>query len=287
MAELIAIKALEHASKNSYAVPAFNVYNIETINAILESAQQLQSPVILALSPSTIKHIGFNLVHALVKHKEWRSENKIIMHLDHGHNIGFIKECIDIGFDSVMIDMSTENLQTNIVETKKIVDYAINKKTAIEAELGCVGGFNAGTKTVVKSNWYTDPEVAQQFIKATGIDFLAVAIGSQHGPYKTAPILDITRLKHIKNNTNIPLVLHGASGLSAAQLKEVIKSGISKINIATDLKIAFTNAIKEYLEHNPKEIDLRRYLRLGQQAVTEIANNKIKLFGSQGKSCLL
>ena len=283
---MLAIKALEHASKNKYAIPAFNVYNIETINAILDSATQMLSPVILAFSPSTIKHIGFNLVRALATNKQWRKNSTVLMHLDHGHDPSFIKRCIDIGFDSVMIDMSTKDLKTNILENKKIVQYAKSTSTAVEAELGCVSGFNAGTKTVVKSNWYTDPQVASQFVKETEIDFLAVAIGTQHGPYKTLPELDITRLKQIKAVVEIPLVLHGASGLSEDQLAKVIECGISKINIATDLKVAFTNALKHYLNNNPAETDLRKYLKIGQQAITQVANEKIKQFGSNEKGCL-
>ena len=285
MAESLVVKILRQAMREKYAVPAFNVYNIETINAVTQAAEELESPLILALSPATVRHIGMRLVATLVRDISWRSTVPVALHLDHGHNPEFIRQCIQAGFDSVMIDESTEDIATNIRNTREIVNQARGRgNVAVEAELGCVGGFNVATNTLISDDWLTDPDAVADFVNKTGIDCLAVAIGTQHGPYRTTPKLDIERLRKIRQQVRIPLVLHGASGLLDRQIKEVIEAGISKINIATELKTAFTDAVRKYLMVHTSESDMRWYLQAGQKAVNEVAKQKIKLFGSAGKS---
>ena len=282
MAQSVIKNMLKNAMLYNYAVPAFNVYNMETINAVSAAAEELNSPFILAMSPGTVEHIGMRLVTTLARDISWRSKVPMSLHLDHGHDLSFIRACIDAGFDSVMIDASTEDFDANIALTRDVVTYA-RGGVFVEAELGCIGGFNTGTNTLISNDWLTDPECAALFATKTGIDAMAIAIGTRHGPYRTTPELDIKRLQAIKDKVNIPLVLHGASGLTPEQIQQVAAAGINKINFATDLKIAFTNTLREWLTTHQFDYDMRWYLKAGQDAVKAVAMEKIRNCGSAGR----
>lgn len=282
MAQSTMKKILNNALLYHYAVPAFNVYNMETINAVTAAAEELNSPFILAMSPGTVEHIGMKLVTVLARNISWRSKVPMSLHLDHGHDSNFIRACIDAGFDSVMIDASTDNFEKNIALTRDVVNYA-RGGVFVEAELGCIGGFNTGTNTLISNDWLTDPDCAASFAAKTGIDALAIAIGTRHGPYRTTPELDFERLRTIRERVSIPLVLHGASGLTPEQIQQVVAGGINKINFATDLKIAFTNSLRDWLTSHQFDYDMRWYLKSGQDAVKAVAMEKIRDCGSVGK----
>lgn len=294
------LELLKEAQKNKYAIGQFNVYNLESINAAIKAAEEEKSPLILGVTEKTIDYIGLHELSIIIKEKAKKTKIPIVLHLDHGRNISLIKECIKEGFTSIMFDGSYYSLETNIKLTQKVYKLVKKHKITLEAELGRLGLLN---KKVCS---FTDPEEAEQFVSQTKIDSLAIAIGTSHGAYKFMgkPFLDIERLKLIEKRVSIPLVLHGASavplslvkkakhygaslkktsGLSNLLIKKAIKSGICKINIDTDLRLAFIASLRERLSKNKKELDPREFLKYAYQEVEKLVREKIRLFGSTNK----
>jgi fructose-bisphosphate aldolase class II len=293
-------KILTKANKNNYAVPAFNINNLETLQPIMKVCNQLKSPVIIQTSEGAIDYAGIENLIFLVKIASLKSKIPIALHLDHGKDMKLIKKAIDSGYTSVMIDASHYKFHTNIALTKEIVEYAHKKNVSVEAELGTIGGKEDKVKS--KEILLTDPEKALDFVKKTKVDSLAVAIGTSHGAYKfkTKPKLDIKRLKQIKKLISVPLVLHGASSIPQpivkkinkfggkvkntkgnpdSEIKKAISAGINKINIDSDLRLAFTSGLRENLKKNPENFDLRKYLNAGKLEIEKIVRHKINLFG--------
>ena len=271
------------AQQQGYAIPAFNIHNLETIQTVLEAADELNSPVILATTPGTIRHAGAEYLVAITKQAGEKYDIPISLHLDHAEDIDLIKECIDLGYKSVMIDASAESFAENIAKTKEVVDYAKFKEVAVEAELGRLGGREENITVAEEDEQYTDPAKAAEFVAKTGIDSLAVAIGTAHGLYKSEPKLDFQRLEEIREEVAVPLVLHGASGVPEASVNQAIQLGISKVNIATELKIPFSKAVEEYFERHPEANDPRKYLAPGKEAMKKIVKEKIKMCMSDNK----
>ncbi|MEM3673012.1 MAG: class II fructose-bisphosphate aldolase [Candidatus Bathyarchaeia archaeon] len=263
------------ARKNSYAVGAFNIQNLESFLAVTEAAVEEKSPVIVAVTPSAIKYAGLAYLVKIVRTAAENTPVPMSLHLDHGEDFETVSKCIEAGFTSVMIDGSFLSFEENIALTKRVVDLAHSKGVSVEAELGRLAGVEE--KTVEeKEAILTDPDAAEEFVKRTGVDALAVAIGTSHGAYKFKgeAKLDFERLKLIAKKVDIPLVLHGASsvpawiiekatkygaelsgakGIPEEHIKKAISMGISKINIDTDLRLAFTAAVREVLANSPKE----------------------------------
>ncbi|MDD4051596.1 MAG: ketose-bisphosphate aldolase [candidate division Zixibacteria bacterium] len=300
------IKMYEKAVKESYAIPQFNVNNLEFIQAALEVAEELKAPVILAASTSAIKYAGIEYMMAMVKAGSAKMTAPVAIHLDHGARIEDAKMCIDAGFNSVMIDASKESLAENIRITKEVVGMAAAEGVCVEAELGRLGGIEDDVKVEDHEAFLTDPNEAERFVKESGVHALAVAVGTSHGAYKfkQEPKLAMDRITEIKKRTGIALVLHGASGVTkelldkaakyGAQLpgamgvpdaayKDAVARGINKINIDTDLRLAFMGAIREVLTTKPSEFDPRKILGPGKEAIKEQMRMKIKLFGCAGK----
>ena len=248
------------AQKEGYAVPAFNIHNLETIQVVLEAANDLKSPVILAATPSTVKYADENYLLAIIEKANEINNIPLTFHLDHHENVEDIKRIIKLGCKSVMIDASKYEFRKNIEIVKDIVDYAHKYGATVEAELGKLGGIEDDLKVDEKDAFLTDPNEAVEFVKATGVDSLAVAIGTAHGLYKSEPKLDFDRLEKIRSMVDVPLVLHGASGVPYDAVQNAIEKGICKVNIATELKIPFSSAIKEYFNENPNASDPRQYL---------------------------
>lgn len=271
------------AQKRKYAVPAFNIHNLETIQVVVETANKLKSPVILAVTPSTMKYAGMDYLLALGNIAASKYDIPIALHLDHFQDPDFIKQCIDLGYKSVMIDASQEPFEENIRKTKDIVEYAHKRGVTVEAELGMLGGREDDLKVDEKNSMLTDPNLAAEFVKITEIDSLAVAIGTAHGLYKSEPKLDFDRLLQIKNIVGVPLVLHGASGVPDNSVKRAIELGICKVNIATELKIPFADAVKNYFANHPDANDPRKYLAEGKKAMKRVVVDKIRMCGSEGK----
>lgn len=269
------------AQENNYAVPAFNIHNLETFKVVVETAYKLRSPVILAATPGTFSYSGRDYIQAIVEVAANKYDIPISLHLDHHENFEDIKESIDLGTKSVMIDASFEPYEKNVEKVRQVVNYAKPRGVTVEAELGSLVGQEDDLK--VEKAKYTDPDQAIDFVEKTNIDSLAVAIGTAHGLYNEEPELDFDRLSEINKNVKVPLVLHGASGISASEVKKSIKKGITKVNIATELKIPFAKAVKQHFENNPDCNDPRKYLKSGKKAMAEVVENKIKMCKSNDR----
>lgn len=275
---------LEDAHKNNYAVGAFNVNNMEIVQAIIEAAEETNSPVILQASQGGIKYAGVEYIAELGKLAARNAKVPVVVHLDHGTDFDQVMLCIRHGFSSVMIDGSRFDLEENIAITKKVVEIAHAVGVSVEAELGKIGGTEDNITVDEREATFTDPEEAKRFVEETNVDSLAIAVGTAHGPYKGEPKIDFERIKTIKELVNIPLVLHGSSGVPADSIEKAVSAGINKINIDTDLRIAFTNAIKDFLKKDPDNIDPRKILAPGKEAMKQVIIEKMHLFGSAGRA---
>ncbi|HBX49237.1 MAG TPA: tagatose bisphosphate family class II aldolase [Clostridiaceae bacterium] len=274
---------LLNAQKGNYAVPAFNIHNLETIQVVVETAAEMRSPVILAGTPGTINYAGADYIVAIAGVAASKYDIPIAVHLDHFEDVEAIKGNIDMGFKSAMIDASREPFEKNIEIVREVVDYAHKRGTVVEAELGKLGGQEDNMNIDEKDAMYTNPESAREFVEKTGIDSLAVAIGTAHGLYKGEPKLDFERLMEIKSKVKVPLVLHGASDVPDGKVKRAIELGICKVNIATDLKIPFSNAVKEYFIAHPDANDPRKYMTPGKEAMKQVVIHKINVCGSANR----
>ena len=274
---------LKKAQREGYAVPAFNIHNLETLQVVVDTANEMRSPVILAGTPSTIVYAEGENIVALAKVAAKKYDIPIAIHLDHFEDKEAIKHYVDIGFKSAMIDASHESYEDNINIVKEVVEYAHRYDTTVEAELGRLGGREDDLVVDEKDAMYTNPEQARDFVEKTGIDSLAVAIGTAHGLYKGEPKLDFDRLKEIREVVDVPLVLHGASDVPDELMKKAISLGICKVNVATDLKIPFSDAVKEYFIENPDANDPRKYMTPGKAAMKKIVEHKIRVCGSENR----
>lgn len=254
-------KMLKDAQEGHYAVGAFNVENMEMVMAVIEAAEELQSPVIMQTTPSTVKYAGLDYYLANVKAAAERAKVPVALHLDHGSSYGLAMQALRTGYTSIMIDGSHESFENNIAVTKSVVDACAPSSIPVEAELGRVGGkeddLDGG-----EGNGYTDPEQARVFVECTGATSLAVAIGTAHGLYKGEPKLDQERLSEIRKVVSVPLVLHGASGVPDEAVRESIRRGICKVNYATELRIAYSDGVKDVLNRNRTPLTQRN---TGQQ----------------------
>ena len=299
-------EVLSVASAGGYAVGAFNINNMEILQAIVETAAEEKSPLIISASPSAIKYAGLDYINGMVEAAAKLNPSiPMTLHLDHGKDIETATMCINGGFTSVMIDGSHLDFEGNIAMTKYVVELARSKDVSVEAELGKLVSQEATAEDA--EDPYTDPDTAVEFVDRTGVDSLAVAIGTSHGAYKFKGDvrLDFERLKDIRKNLDIPLVLHGASGvpswivekatkygaeLSGAKgipdehIKTAISLGIAKINIDTDLRLAFTGSVREVLVNSPKVFDPRKILGPAKKNIKRVVQEKMRLFGSSGKA---
>jgi fructose-bisphosphate aldolase class II len=288
------------AYEGNYAVGAFNVNNMEIIQGIVDAAKIEQSPLILQVSAGARKYAKHIYLMKLVEAAVEDTGLPICLHLDHGEDFEICKSCVDGGFTSVMIDGSKHSFEENIELTRRVVDYAHNKGVVVEAELGKLAGVEDAVKVAAADATYTDPDQAVEFVERTGVDSLAIAIGTSHGAYKFKgkPELDFARLEKISNLLpNFPLVLHGAStvlpefvslcneyggkiegaqGVPEDMLLQAGKFGVCKINIDTDLRLAMTASIRKYLANNPGDFDPRQYLKPARQAIQDMVIHKMR-----------
>lgn len=300
MAFITSTEMFKKSLKSDYAVGAFNVNNMEIIQGIVDAAKQEQAPIILQVSAGARKYAKPAYLLKLVEAAMMDTGLDICLHLDHGEDFEICKQCIDGGFTSVMIDGSKHPFEDNVALTKKVVEYAHAHGVVVEAELGKLAGVEDNIKVDSKFATYTDPEEAAEFVEKTGVDSLAIAIGTSHGAYKFSgnPQLDFDRLREIhKLIPDTPLVLHGAStvlpefvdkcnqyggnipgakGVPEEMITEAAKYGICKVNIDTDLRLAMTAEIRKYLAENPKEFDPRKYLGPARDAISSMVSHKIR-----------
>ena len=273
---------LKKAKEEKYAVPHFNINNLEWTRFILEECEEMKSPVILGVSEGAIKYMGgckvvANLVRNLVE--ELNITIPVAIHLDHGSSIEVVKKAIEAGFTSVMIDASKYDLDTNIAMTKEVVLMAHEKNISVEAEVGHIGGNEDGHASDIA---YAEIDDCLKFVSYTNIDLFAPALGSVHGIYKGEPKLDFDRMEKIAHLTNLPLVLHGGSGIPDSMIKKAITCGICKLNINTDLQIVWSNAVREFIKTNDA-YDPRKIIKSGEAAMKQAIQEKIKLLGSENK----
>jgi len=281
--ELVTTKdILKKAQEGKYAVGAFNVENMEMVMAVISAAEEMNSPVIMQTTPSTVKYAGLDYFLANAKVAASRAKVPVVMHLDHGSSFELASEAFRAGYTSIMIDGSHSSFEDNIKISKAVVDMCKSSDIAVEAELGKVGGkeddLDGG------DGGFTDPKEAKLFVEKTGVDSLAVAIGTAHGLYKGEPKLDLDRLSEIKEVVSIPLVLHGGSGIPDSKVQESIKRGICKVNYATELRIAFTKGVTKYLEENKDTIDPKKYNKSGMEEVKQFVKEKIKVCGCENRA---
>lgn len=303
----------EKAYKGGYAIGAFNVNNMEIVQGIFEAAIEEKAPLIIQVSSGARKYARheylMHLIHASLEMAEASGVSiPVVMHLDHGDDFEICKKCIDGGFTSVMIDASKHPFEENIRITKEVVDYAHSKGVTVEAELGKLAGVEDDVKVAAKDATYTDPQEAKEFVARTGCDSLAIAIGTSHGAYKFKgePKLAFDRLAEIQSLLpNYPLVLHGASsvpqyltdicnqygakipgsrGVPEDMIAQAAKTGVCKINVDTDLRLAMTGMIRKVFAENPAEFDPRKYLGPARQAIKDVVQHKMRIMGCSGKA---
>ena len=282
MAYVTTKELLTDAVSHRYAVGAFNCENLEMAMAIVAAGEACRAPLIIQTTPSTVNYASVGLFAAMVRELAENAKIPVALHLDHGSSYELCEAALDAGYSSVMIDGSKESLEDNIELTKRVVSLASEKGIPVEAELGTVGGkedstFSSGTA-------YTDPDDALRFVGETGCSSLAVGIGTAHGIYKGTPVLDTGRLSLIKDKLvsaglELPLVLHGASGLSEKAIRECISRGIAKVNFATELRQAYTEGVKEYLLSDPDCFDPKKYGRTAMKKVQEAVIRRIEVCG--------
>lgn len=282
---LVPVKELlKRAEEGKYAVGAFNVNNMELVQAILAAAEAEKAPVIMQASQGAIKYAGIEYIYALASLAASRSTVPAALHLDHGTSFEQCMKCIRVGFTSVMIDGSKFPMEENIALTNKVLEVARATGVSVEAELGKIGGTEDDIHVDERDAFFTDPEEARYFVEKTGVDSLAVAIGTAHGQYKGIPQLDFPRLEKIVSLVKIPIVLHGSSGVPDEAVQEAIRLGVRKVNIDTNIREAFTAACRQVLDNNPKEIDPRKVLGPAREAATQVIREKIRVFGSAGRA---
>ncbi|HHT43271.1 MAG TPA: class II fructose-1,6-bisphosphate aldolase [Firmicutes bacterium] len=282
---LVSGKELFQAAKQGgYAVGAFNVNNMEIIQAIIEAAEEEKSPVFLQASQGGIKYAGIEYIAGLAKTAAEKATVPVALNLDHGTSFTQVVQCIRHGFSAVMIDGSQHPYEDNIAITQKVIEVAHPCGVSVEAELGKIGGVEDDIKVESADATFTDPKEAAEFVERTKVDALAIAIGTAHGVYKGEPKLDFDRLAEITAATDVPLVLHGASGVGDESIRKAVSLGICKINIDTELRQAFTKAVQEVVHTSPKEFDPRKLLGPAREAMKEVVRYKMRLFGSAGRA---
>ena len=299
------------AYEGKYAIGAFNVDNMDIMKAVLKAAEETKSPVIIAISSGALQFIGKEYIRGLMDLAMKTVTVPVALHLDHGKSVELCKECVDLGFTSVMIDASAYDFATNIKMTKEVVEYAHAHGVVVESELGAIAGIEDDINVDDKYGHFTHPDDVIEFVSKTGIDSLAIAIGTAHGAYKfkpgQKPQLRFDILEEIEQRLpGFPLVLHGASsvpheslevlnkyggkmpeaiGIPEAMLKEASEHAVCKINVGTDIRVAYVGAMRKALVENPEKFDVRVFVKPGMEAVTELVKNKlINVFNSAGKA---
>lgn len=277
---MTSLEMLCDAQKNHYAIGAFNIENMEMAQAVIAAAEARRAPVLIQTTPGTLRYADPAAYQSMVASLAAKASVPVAMHLDHGDSYEMAARCLMAGYTSVMIDGSRLSFEGNIELTKRVAALAGLVNVPVEAELGKVGGKEDDLADTGSA--YTDPDSAADFVEQTGVASLAVAIGTAHGVYQERPVLDVERLKLIRRKVSIPLVLHGASGLKQDQVQECIREGICKVNFATELRIAYTNGVRDALLANP--IDPKAYGKAGRACVQQLVESWMEVCGAAGRA---
>lgn len=306
-------QVLDKANRGGYAVGAFNINNLEILQAVISAAEDMKSPVICATSEGALEYAGMDYLMAIMQVAAKKASVPVVIHLDHGKNLDLIKKAIASGYTSVMIDASALSYLENVRQTQDVVSWAKRKGVSVEAELGALAGIEDKVKVADRDAVLTDPNQVPDFVRRTGVDALAIAVGTLHGAFKAkhgTAKLDFARLKKIKDLAKLPLVLHGASGLPAdlvaetklycsllgdchrlgeahgvadADIRKAISLGINKVNVDSDLRVAFTAAVREAIIEDKKVFDPRKILGPARERIKEVVKQKMELFGCAGR----
>ena len=271
------------AQRNKYAVGAFNVENMEMVLAVLSAAEETNSPVIMQTTPGTVKYAGADMYFANIRAAARRTRIPVACHLDHGNSLAIAVQALHAGYTSIMIDGSKLPFEENTALTKTVTEICHAVNIPVEAELGRVGGKEDGLDNSQSENPYTDPDEAAVFVERTGCDSLAVAVGTAHGVYKGIPHINFDVLAKIHEAVNIPLVLHGTSGVPDDQVIRCVSMGMCKVNYATDLRIAYTYGVKKYIKENPGVFDPKKYGSYGMEEVKRYVKERMQVIGSCGR----
>ncbi len=277
-------KMLRDAQAGHYAVGAFNIENMEFAMAVIRAAEAKKSPVIMQTTPGTIKYASLDSFVTIVTQLASESSVPVALHLDHGNSHDLCMQALRAGYTSVMIDGSHESLEDNIALTKSVCDAALPMGIPVEAELGKVGGKEDDGPEVKGESPYTDPEQAKRFVKETGCTSLAVGVGTAHGVYKGTPHIAIDVLKEINRVIDIPLVLHGTSGVPNDQVREAIANGVCKVNYATELRQVFTKGFMDYMKEHPENFDPKKPSAQGMANIQKLVESHIENLGSANKA---
>ncbi len=280
------LEYFKKAQKQGWAMGQFNFATDEQLKGIVAAAKKLNSPIIIGTSQGESEFLGLKKVAALVKVFKEEERIPVFLNLDHGTNLDYIKKAIEAGYDCVHFDGSNLSLEENIELTKKVVGMASKKGVLVEGEVGVIGGSSEvhSQKAVTEKKWLSSVSDVKKFVKETGVNGVAVSIGNIHGVYKKMPELDIERLKEIREITKAILVLHGGSGLKEKQIQQAIKSGISKININTELRAVWKKELEAVLKKEKQEIKPYKILLPISNKIQKVTEDKIKLFGSKNKA---
>ncbi len=272
------------AQKEGYAVGAFNVENMEMVQAIVAAAEEVKAPVIIQTTPGTLKYADTDMFYGMVSAVAKKSSIPVALHLDHGDSYELAAKALRSGYTSIMIDGSKLPFEENVAVTVKTVEMAHAMGVPVEGELGTVGGKEDTYEVKDTEKSYTDPEEAKEYAERTGVDILAVGIGNSHGFYKGVPKLRFDILEKTKNLVSVPIVLHGASGIPDEDVKKATGLGICKVNFATELRDAFSKGVKEYLSEDPDVYDPKKYNRLGRDRVKALVLHKMEVLNCVGKA---
>ncbi len=268
-------RLMKRAEKENYAIPAFNIDNLESARAVSEIMHEMRTPVIVQMIPRTLNYGGIAIYPAMMRELMADCPVDYALHLDHGSSLALAKKCVAGGFSSVMFDGSLMPFEDNIKFTKEVTDFALPMDVSVEGELGTIGGKEEGDTDLEAS--YTKVSEAEEFVRRTNVSTLAIGVGTAHGVYKGTPHINIERIKEIHAAIDTPLVLHGASGLSDEVLKDCIAAGITKINFATELRQAYTNGIKAEFAKDPEVFDPKIYMRGAIDNIKEVLRHKINI----------
>ncbi|HAS38628.1 MAG TPA: tagatose-bisphosphate aldolase [Ruminococcaceae bacterium] len=268
-------RLMKRAEKENYAIPAFNIDNLESAMAVSEIMHEMRTPVIVQMIPRTLNYGGIAIYPAMMRELMADCPVDYALHLDHGSSLSLAKKCVAGGFSSVMFDGSLMPFEDNVKFTKEVTDFALPMDVSVEGELGTIGGKEEGDTDLEAS--YTKVSEAEEFVRRTNVSTLAIGVGTAHGVYKGTPHINVQRIKEIHSAIGTPLVLHGASGLSDEVLRDCIAAGITKINFATELRQAYTNGIKAEFAKDPEVFDPKIYMRGAIDSIKEVLRHKINI----------
>lgn len=275
-------RLLLDAQAGGYAVGAFNVENMEMAQAVVEAAEELRAPVLIQTTPGTVRYAGVELYYANVKALAEKADVPVVLHLDHGGSFELCVQALRAGYTSIMIDGSKLPLGENIALTRRVVELCAAVGVPVEGEIGRVGGKE--DDLVGDDAGYTVPEEAALFEKQTGLSSMAVGVGTAHGVYAKTPVLNTALISELKGLLTVPMVLHGASGLSDEAIRDCIRRGICKVNFATELRIAYSEGVKATLREKPETFDPKAYGKTGRARVRELVMNRMRVCGCDGKA---